>query len=136
MQLKIVKRSSSGNNKDKDKNKDALSSQRVLFVVDVSNDASVDDLKDAIAKEGKKLHPNRQRLTVGESKEVLESGTGLTKYNINDGDMVFLKDLGPQIGWQTVFYIEYLGPMVFHYLIYSFPSMFYGRSFEHSEIQR
>ncbi|KAJ2396159.1 3-oxo-5a-steroid 4- dehydrogenase [Coemansia sp. RSA 2559] len=132
MQLKIVKRSSSGTRKDKD----VSSSQRVLFTVEVSNGASVDDLKMAIAKKGKMICPDRQRLTIGESKEVLEAGTGLAKYNISDGEMVFLKDLGRQIGWQTVFYIEYFGPIMFHYLIYNFPSIIYGRTFEHSEVQR
>ncbi|KAI9506747.1 3-oxo-5-alpha-steroid 4-dehydrogenase-domain-containing protein [Coemansia spiralis] len=119
MQLSIAKRSSPG------KGKDAKSAS-----------SSVDDLKKAIAKKNKALYPERQRLTTGEAKSILEAGIALSKYNLKDGDTVYLKDLGPQIGWQTVFYIEYIGPIIFHYLVYNFPSIFYGRAFEHSEIQR
>ncbi|KAJ2516686.1 3-oxo-5a-steroid 4- dehydrogenase [Coemansia sp. RSA 2049] len=134
MQLKIAKRSSSA--KSKGAADEASPSPRVLFTVDVPDDASVDDLKKAINRKNKSLYPDRQRLTVGETKMVLEKDAGLTKYSIGDGDVVYLKDLGPQISWRTVFYIEYLGPMVFHYLIYNFPVIFYRHAFEHSEIQR
>lgn len=31
---------------------------------------------------------------------------------------VYAKDVGPQIGWRTVYFLEYLGPMIIHSLIY------------------
>ena len=31
---------------------------------------------------------------------------------------VYAKDVGPQIGWRTVYFIEYLGPMIIHTLFY------------------
>ncbi|KAJ2646848.1 3-oxo-5a-steroid 4- dehydrogenase, partial [Coemansia sp. RSA 1285] len=115
MQLKIAKRSSSA--KGKGATDEPSPSPRVLFTVDVPDDASVDDLKKAINRKSKSLYPDRQRLTVGEAKMVLEKDAGLTKYSIGDGDVVYLKDLGPQISWRTVFYIEYLGPMVRVYML-------------------
>jgi len=33
---------------------------------------------------------------------------------LRDGSQVFVKDLGPQIAWRTVFVIEYLGPLFIH----------------------
>ena len=31
---------------------------------------------------------------------------------------VYAKDVGPQIGWRTVYFLEYLGPMIIHSLFY------------------
>lgn len=37
----------------------------------------------------------------------------LSSYGLKDGDCVSVKDLGPQIGYRTVFLLEYFGPLVF-----------------------
>jgi very-long-chain enoyl-CoA reductase len=37
------------------------------------------------------------------------------------------KDLGLQIGWDTVFYIEYFGPILMHSLFYWLPQLFYSQ---------
>ncbi|KAJ1822984.1 3-oxo-5a-steroid 4- dehydrogenase [Coemansia sp. RSA 2671] len=115
---------------------DKKASSRYPFAVELPDSATVDELKAAVAKQVSSLRPDRQRLTFGEKKEALELGSSLSKYGIKHGDTVFVKDLGPQIGWQTVFYIEYFGPIVFHFIVYNFQSLFYGQSFEHSDVQR
>ncbi|KAI5795584.1 3-oxo-5-alpha-steroid 4-dehydrogenase-domain-containing protein [Geopyxis carbonaria] len=38
---------------------------------------------------------------------------------LRDGSQIFVKDLGPQIAWRTVFIIEYLGPLIMHPLFIS-----------------
>lgn len=49
--------------------------------------------------------PNRSDLSV--------NSTGLREQST-----VYVKDLGPQIAWRTVFLVEYLGPLFIHPLLY------------------
>ncbi|KAG0261451.1 3-oxo-5a-steroid 4- dehydrogenase [Mortierella polycephala] len=96
-------------------------------------DVRVEDVQGAIAEKFPQLYPDRQRLTV--EKVALETGKTLSEYGLKDGDSVTFKDLGPQISWRTVFLIEYGGPLLIHPLIYYLPSLFYGKDFEHSQMQ-
>ncbi|KAF9923056.1 3-oxo-5a-steroid 4- dehydrogenase [Linnemannia zychae] len=96
-------------------------------------DVRVEDVQNAIATKFSHLYPERQRLTV--DKTALETGKTLSDYGLKDGDSVTFKDLGPQISWRTVFLIEYGGPLLIHPLVYCFPKLFYGQSFEHSWMQ-
>ena len=43
-----------------------------------------------------------------------------------DGDAVVFKDLGPQIGYSTVFFLEYFGPLCVYPLFYLFAERVYG----------
>jgi very-long-chain enoyl-CoA reductase len=40
--------------------------------------------------------------------------------------LLYVRDLGMQIGWQTVFLIEYAGPFFIYPLFYLRPSLIYG----------
>ncbi|ODQ66625.1 hypothetical protein NADFUDRAFT_46039 [Nadsonia fulvescens var. elongata DSM 6958] len=48
---------------------------------------------------------------------------------------VSVKDLGPQIGWKTVFMIEYFGPLWIHPLFYFAQQLIYGQTFKHTRVQ-
>jgi len=86
--------------------------------------ATVAQLKQAIARDCKGLgspSPARQRLSLvapkrkGAAKVVLEDEQrSLISYGVQGGDTLVLKDLGPQISWRTVFFLEYLGPLLVH----------------------
>ncbi|KAJ3003422.1 3-oxo-5a-steroid 4- dehydrogenase [Thoreauomyces humboldtii] len=106
-------------------------SKNVIRKIDVAKpiaSAKVADLKAAIAKAFPKWYPSRQRLTFGEKNVALEHGKSLSDYGVKNGDAVMFKDLGPQIGWTTVFLIEYLGPLLIHPMLYYLPSIFYPGS--------
>ena len=90
----------------------------------VSKEMSVQDFKKLFLKEcemakKKKLYAERLRFTVTEIR-----GTALTDHTkplsfyIGDQSVtLYFKDLGPQIGWDTVFYIEYAGPIIMTVLL-------------------
>lgn len=104
----------------------ARSGRVLISSLTVRKDASVDSLQKSIHAELPSLYPSRQRLTLlGKPGKptVLEAGTSVSEYALKDGDTVILKDLGPQIGWTTVFLIEYAGPAVIYPLFYFFPKV-------------
>ncbi len=51
------------------------------------------------------------------------------------GGKVVLKDLGPQVGWVTVFLSEYAGPMVLYLLSALLPTLFYGKEVKRTPFQ-
>ena len=56
-------------------------------------------------------------LTFG--KQVLDDNSRtLASYGLSDSSVLIYKDLGPQILWHTVFYVEYLGPFLIFLMFY------------------
>ncbi|KAI0784549.1 3-oxo-5-alpha-steroid 4-dehydrogenase-domain-containing protein [Abortiporus biennis] len=98
--------------------------------------ATVADVKAAVAAKFPIFYVERQAYTVKGEKKTLADETTLNAAGIAEGGELVVKDLGPQIGWQTVFLIEYVGPLIVHPLIYHFPSLFYGGSVQHSLLQK
>jgi len=67
---------------------------------------------------------------VPNSKDVTIDWTGL-----RDQSVIYVKDLGPQIPWRTVFIVEYLGPLLIHPIIYFLRPYIYGTTQPPSELQ-
>ncbi|KAJ3010706.1 UNVERIFIED_CONTAM: 3-oxo-5a-steroid 4- dehydrogenase [Siphonaria sp. JEL0065] len=99
-----------------------------------ANEATVADLSRAIYKTYPKWDVTRQRLSTSDGK-TLEKGKSLAESGVKDGDAVIFKDLGPQIGWTTVFLIEYLGPILIHAFIFYNQKLVYGSSAPMSQAQ-
>ncbi|KAB2596121.1 very-long-chain enoyl-CoA reductase [Pyrus ussuriensis x Pyrus communis] len=97
--------------------------------LELRDSATVADLQDAIHKRTKKFYPARQRLTLPVqpgSKErpvVLSYKKSLQDYISGNSDnlTVVFKDLGPQVSYRTLFFFEYLGPLILYPIFYYFP---------------
>jgi len=105
-------------------------SGRVLAELDVDGKRTVSQLKNEFRSKQPKYSVDRQRFTLktpdGTTVALEDDEKSLSQYGIKDGDKLNFKDLGPQIGWQTVFFIEYLGPLLIYLPFYLHRSIIYG----------
>ncbi|KAL2650310.1 hypothetical protein R1flu_018438 [Riccia fluitans] len=97
--------------------------------IQLEDEATVDDLKKAIYKSVRKFYPARQRLTLalesGQTRPtVLDSGKKLKEYFEGNQGKVLFKDLGPQVGYSTLFFFEYIGPLVIYPIFYFYPTLY------------
>ncbi len=82
----------------------------------------MDDLKRAFAELKPKYYPSRQRWTLQPREgqrtgDALAGSKKLSEFGVADGTALVFKDLGPQVGYSTVFFWEYFGPLVIYPLI-------------------
>ncbi|WFD05792.1 very-long-chain enoyl-CoA reductase [Malassezia vespertilionis] len=86
--------------------------------VALRDDATVGKLKDGISERVAILPVERQRITTSENRALGNDDKRLEDLGVKSGDKLFVKDLGPQISWRTVFLVEYAGPLFIHPFIY------------------
>jgi len=96
--------------------------------VSVKDSTTIADLKKEIHKLDRKLNPNRQSIRLeAKGKSVKDSDT-INTLGLRNNSKIYVKDLGPQIGWKTVFLAEYAGPLAVYLWIYQRPWLFYGET--------
>lgn len=99
-----------------------------LCKVSVSSTSTIKDVKKEIAKKHKSLLVERQSLRSDVKGKDIDNNATISSLNLENGSTIYIKDLGPQIGWRTVYLIEYLGPPIVYAIFASRPSLFYNNS--------
>jgi very-long-chain enoyl-CoA reductase len=102
------------------------SSGKVITKLSVSGSNTVHDVKKKIHAAKKGPYAGRQMLRLEPKGKALSDKDTLSSVGVKDGGKLYLKDLGPQIGWITVFLAEYAGPLIIYLWIYTRPWIFYG----------
>ncbi|KAK2858499.1 hypothetical protein FQN49_004675 [Arthroderma sp. PD_2] len=98
--------------------------------ISIESQESIEALYSAISKQAR-FPVNRLRITKASDGSLLKNDAGITvsSTGVRNQSVIYVKDLGPQIGWRTVFIIEYLGPLLIHPLVlYVLRPYLYGGS--------
>nr|CAG4649483.1 EOG090X097L [Scapholeberis mucronata]SVE93728.1 EOG090X097L [Scapholeberis mucronata] len=97
-----------------------------LATLTVDPSSSLKELKTQIHRLKPYLHPGRQEFRLEPRSKGLEENKTIESIGLKNHSKLYLKDLGPQIAWKTVFLIEYAGPLIAYAWIYQRPWIFYG----------
>ncbi|GMR34278.1 hypothetical protein PMAYCL1PPCAC_04473, partial [Pristionchus mayeri] len=108
----------------------------VLLLENLNGKETILAIKKRIAQKKLHLTVERQSLrTEAKGKNLANEKTledlGLSASNAQ----LFIKDLGPQIAWKTVFLLEYAGPLFIYPIFYSRPSILYGSGAGAAEVK-
>ncbi|KIW15933.1 hypothetical protein PV08_05983 [Exophiala spinifera] len=81
----------------------------------VAGNTTTAEVYSELAKHSK-YSVHQLRVTKGSDGTVIPNAKDTTVYvtGLRDQSTIYVKDLGAQIGWQTVFIIEYAGPIIIH----------------------
>ncbi|MCJ1274680.1 3-oxo-5a-steroid 4- dehydrogenase [Puttea exsequens] len=93
--------------------------QKLPEEVSVPTDSPASEIYTQLAQQsGASIH--RLRVTKGSDGTLVPNNKAikLEDTGLRDASTVYVKDLGPQIPWRTVFLIEYLGPLLIHPLLF------------------
>lgn len=94
--------------------------------IHVSNNATIKEVKDKIHTLKKSLYPDRQSVRLEAKGKSLKDDDTLITLDVKNGGKLYLKDLGPQVPWKTVFLLEYAGPFIVYFWAYQRPWLLYG----------
>lgn len=96
--------------------------------VPVKDSTTITDLKKEIYKLNGKLNTNRQSIRLDPKGRSVKDSDTVGALGLKNLAKIYVKDLGPQIGWKTVFLAEYAGPLAVYLWIYQRPWLFYGET--------
>lgn len=68
----------------------------------VTGATKITEIKELVARANKKLTVHRQSIRLQQSGKSVKDDDTVDGLNLRDGSKLYVKDLGPQIGWKTV----------------------------------
>jgi len=102
-------------------------SLKSIASMDLDGNSSIGDVKKSVALEKPNLYVTRQSLRSEQTGKNIKDDVKLSTLNSSDNVLkLYFKDLGPQVGWTTVFLTEYAGPLFIYLIFYLRPSCIYG----------
>ncbi|GAB1525184.1 3-oxo-5-alpha-steroid 4-dehydrogenase [Rhizoctonia solani] len=109
---------------------------------------TIGEIKQAIAKQCPQFYTDRQRITASAPvkttdknakvarPKALADKTTLQEAGLDaSSNTLYVKDLGTQVSYRTVFIVEYIGPLLIHPVVYHLPKLIYGKDVQHSQLQ-
>lgn len=100
-------------------------SLKSLATLDLNASNTIADVKRAFHAQKSHLYPNRQMFKLDTTSKALKGDELLSDLNSSSSFKLYFKDLGPQVGWTTVFLTEYAGPLFIYLAFYLRPSFVY-----------
>ncbi|XP_077278595.1 very-long-chain enoyl-CoA reductase [Temnothorax americanus] len=101
-------------------------SSKLIADVNVNPSTTIGEVKQQLYKLKKAPYVQRQSLRTEAKGKALSDSETIKSLSLKEGGKLYYKDLGPQIGWKTVFLLEYAGPLVVYLWLYQRPWLFYG----------
>lgn len=101
-------------------------SGKTLIVLETEPTSTIADLKKQIAKNKRNLYVERQSLRLQLKSKTIADTVTLEALDLKTDCKLYFKDLGPQLGWTTVFFWEYFGPLIMYLISYIRPPILYG----------
>ncbi|OXU25677.1 hypothetical protein TSAR_006052 [Trichomalopsis sarcophagae] len=101
-------------------------SSKSIASVTVSPTTTIAEIKQQLHSLKKAPYAQRQCLRLEPKGKALSDSETVKSLQLKYGSKLYFKDLGPQIGWKTVFLAEYAGPLFVYLWVYQRPWIFYG----------
>uniref|UniRef100_T1J5Q0 very-long-chain enoyl-CoA reductase n=1 Tax=Strigamia maritima TaxID=126957 RepID=T1J5Q0_STRMM len=98
----------------------------LAIIQDLQPSSTIYDVKKKFSQFRKQYYPERQAFKTDKKGKTLNDDEKLDSLRLTNGSKLYFKDLGPQIGWTTVFLTEYAGPLLVYLWFYTRPAFIYG----------
>ncbi|XP_038048572.1 probable very-long-chain enoyl-CoA reductase art-1 [Patiria miniata] len=105
---------------------DARSSKELLTLTGLGKATTIADVKTQVHLKKRNLYADRQSFRTSSKGKSLKDDCTLESLDLGRSGKLYFKDLGPQVGWTTVFMTEYAGPLFIYLLFYMRPALIYG----------
>ncbi|XP_071606871.1 very-long-chain enoyl-CoA reductase isoform X2 [Heliangelus exortis] len=100
--------------------------KQLCFLEKVEPNATIREIRFMFHKLYPQWYPARQSIKLDPKGKSLRDEDILQHLPVGTTATLYFKDLGPQIGWTTVFLIEYTGPLFIYFLFYFRMPFVYG----------